>query len=101
MSTLFEDLCQGLQEAIEYEQGIGTAKVTTYKIEPVKKLSNDEIKNIRQKVGVTQKTFAVLMGVSCKTVEAWEKGRTHPTGPACRLLGLLANGNMSSFNLIR
>ena len=28
------------------------------------------------------------MGVSVKTVEAWEAGRNHPDGPACRLLEL-------------
>ena len=39
MSELFNDLRQGLQEAIDYEKGIGIAKVTSYKIEPVKRLS--------------------------------------------------------------
>ena len=29
------------------------------------------------------------MGVSKKTVEAWEGGRTHPTGPAFRLMNIL------------
>ena len=28
------------------------------------------------------------MGVSVKTVEAWEAGRKHPDGAACRLLYL-------------
>lgn len=50
MNSLFEDLCTGLQEAIDFEKGIGVAK---------------------------------------KTVEAWECGRTHPTGPAFRLLDIL------------
>ena len=64
MSELFNDLRQGLQEAIDYEKGVGTAKVTSYKIEPVKRLSNLEIKSIGQKVGMTQITFADCMGVS-------------------------------------
>ena len=44
------------------------------------------------KAGMTQSVFAAYMGVSKKTVEAWEGGRTHPTGPACRLLHILASG---------
>ena len=44
MSELFDDLRQGLQEAIDYEKGTGPAKVRTYTIEPVKKLSHYEIK---------------------------------------------------------
>lgn len=38
---------------------------------------------------MTQKVFANYMGVSLKTVEAWENGINHPVGPACRLLSLL------------
>ncbi len=36
MSTLFDDLKQGLQEAIAYEKGQGTARIKTYTIAPVK-----------------------------------------------------------------
>ncbi len=44
------------------------------------------------KVGMTQSVFATYMEVSKKTMEAWKGGRTHPTGPACRLLHILALG---------
>ncbi len=90
MSALFEDLKEGLQEAIDYERGKGTAKRTTYVIDPVKRYSNVDIKRIRNRAGMTQAVFADYLGVSPKTVEAWELGRTHPTGPANRLLDILA-----------
>lgn len=90
MSALFEDLKEGLQEAIDYERGKGSAKRTTYVIDPVKKYSNVDIKKIRNRAGMTQAVFADYLGVSPKTVEAWELGRTHPTGPANRLLDILA-----------
>ena len=35
--------------------------------------------------------FAQYMGVSVKTVEAWEAGRNHPVGAACRLLAMTKN----------
>jgi len=92
VSELFDDLSQGLKEAIEFEKGRGRAKATTYIIEPVKKYSNTEIRDIRNKAGMTQSVFASYMGVSPKTVEAWENGRTHPTGPAYRLLSILSSG---------
>ena len=90
MSALFEDLKEGLQEAIDYERGKGSAKRTTYVIDPVKKYSNVDIKKIRTRAGMTQAVFADYLGVSPKTIEAWELGRTHPTGPANRLLDILA-----------
>ena len=50
-----------------------------------------EIKEIRKAAGLSLGAMASYMGVSQKTVEAWESGRNHPTGPALRLLELLKN----------
>ena len=75
--------------AIAYEKGRGKARVKTYMIMPVKEYTNKEIREIRMKAGMTQSVFAAYMGVSKKTVEAWECGRTHPTGPVFRLLDVL------------
>ena len=90
MNSLFDDLKQGLEEAIDYEKGIGKAKEKTYMILPVKEYSGKEIRKIRMDAGMTQSVFAAYMGVSVKTVEAWEGGRTHPTGPVFRLLEILS-----------
>jgi putative transcriptional regulator len=100
MKSLFDDLTTGLQQAIDYEKGAGKAKTRTLMIDPVKKYSNDEIKAIRNKAGMTQAVFANYMGVSKKTVEAWELGRTHPTGPAYRLLDILESGKEQELSFI-
>jgi putative transcriptional regulator len=92
MTSLFDDLKEGLQEAIAFAKGEGPARITRFEIEPVKKFSNTDIRRIRMNAEMTQAVFALYMGVSVKTVEAWENGRTHPTGPACRLLKILAEG---------
>lgn len=92
MINLFEDLRTGLQQAIDFEKNNAPARKTTYVISPVKEYSCAEIKDIRNNAGMTQTVFANFMGVSKKTVEAWECGRTHPTGPAFRLMNLLYNG---------
>lgn len=101
MSTLFDDLREGLQEAIDYEKGNCRAKTTSFMIEPVKRYSNKEIKEVRNKAGMTQVTFASYLGVSVKTVEAWELGRTHPTGPAYRLIQILAEDKQDSLSFIK
>ena len=95
MSSLFDDLKEGLEEAIAYEKGTGEATVKTYMILPIREYSGKEIRDVRKKAGMTQSVFASYMGVSIKTVEAWEGGRTHPTGPVFRLLdSLSANDEM-------
>ena len=100
MGSLFDDLKEGLQEAIDFEKGNGKAKTVTFMIEPVKKYSNEDIKKIRNKAGMTQAVFANYMGVSPKTVEAWELGRTHPTGPAYRLLNILDQGKEAELSFV-
>ncbi|MGN1111135.1 MAG: helix-turn-helix domain-containing protein [Oscillospiraceae bacterium] len=42
---------------------------------------------------MTQSTFAALMGVSPKTVEAWEAGTNVPLDTARRMLELLQTDN--------
>lgn len=46
---------------------------------------------------MTQKILAEYMGVSAKTVEAWETGTSHPSGSACRLLSILDAGTPTEF----
>lgn len=90
MNTLFEDLQEGLQQAIDFANGKGSARTRTFTIVPVTEYSKEQIRDIRIKAHMTQHVFASFLGVSVKTVEAWEGGRTHPTGPAYRLMHLLA-----------
>ena len=100
MVSLFDDLKQGLEEAVAYEKGNGKARVKTYMIMPIKRYSNKEIRDIRMRAGMTQSVFASYMGVSKKTIEAWECGRTHPTGPAFRLLDILANDDLDETDFV-
>jgi len=49
-----------------------------------------DIKDIRKKYNMSQEKFAVLLGVSKRTLEGWEQGRRKPRGPARRLLQVVA-----------
>ncbi len=89
MSSMFESIAKGLTEAIEFEQGARTARRNTVKVTPPSEFSAAEIKQIRRKAGLTQLAFANVLGVSTKTVEAWECGRNRPDGTARRMMGLL------------
>lgn len=86
--NVFEDIKVGLNQAIDYEKGKLSAKTTVLEIAPIEIYSAQEIRSIRQSTGLTQKKFAMFLGVSVKTVEAWESGRNRPEGSACRMLAL-------------
>lgn len=71
--NIYESIMQGLNEAIAYEKGEKAARSNTVTIAPLPEVSASEIKELRQSLNMTQSTFAAVMGVSNKTVEAWEK----------------------------
>lgn len=101
MSDFFNALMVGLNEAVAIERGELKGKKTVYEIQPVKNYTNSEIKQIRNSVGMTQVLFADYMGVSSKTVEAWESGKNHPTGTACRLISMLENKTFETLPFVR
>lgn len=60
---------------------------------PVKKYKAIEIQRIRKSTGMSQRVFASYLGVSEKTVEAWEMGINQPSGAASRLLNMMEINN--------
>ena len=98
MSEAFEILSSSLDEAIENakaDKKFLREETISIEIEPLKQYSAAEIKKIRSKTGLTQSLFAKWIGVSTRTVEAWEAGRNKPSGPSSRLLGLLQSDRLS------
>lgn len=61
-------------------------------VTPFPKYKKEDVKSIRKKLGLTQHVFASVMGVSSKTVEAWESGQNAPSGSSSRMLQLLDAG---------
>lgn len=90
MNSVYESIMTGLTEAIEdtkaSEKKLKRRVVT---IVPVKEYTAEEVKKIRSTTGFSQKLFASYMGVSDKTVEAWEAGINRPSGAASRILSMM------------
>ena len=87
--NVYESIMQGLTEAVDYQQGKITARKTKLTIKPVTTFNTEDIKQIRKKTGLSQVMFAGSLGVSPKTVEAWENGRNKPEGASRRLLEIV------------
>lgn len=87
--SFYEDIVQGLNEAIEYKKGNVKLKTSNVTIAPLPEIKSSQIKDIRKSLDMTQGIFAAVMGVSVKTVEAWEAGTNAPSGTARRMLSLL------------
>ncbi len=72
------EILEGLREFKAYERG--EIELNTHVIATPDPLI------ARKKTGLSQSAFAALMGVSLRTLQAWEQGRRKPSGPASLLL---------------
>lgn len=104
---MFDSIMTGLREALEYERGNNNAGRSRVRekppqIRPVKEYSKEKIKNIRLDLNLSQRAFAEVLGVSHKTVEAWESGRNHPAGSASRIIEILEkdNGVLEHYDMV-
>ena len=52
----------------------------------VSKVRLSAVAEARASVGLSQQEFALLLGVSARTLQDWEQGRREPTGAARTLL---------------
>lgn len=81
----FSGIMEGLNEALAYEKGKANAKTFARK----QSLPEVNVTEIRNSLCMTQKGFASVLGVSSRTVEAWECGKSTPTPTAKKLLFLI------------
>ncbi len=83
----FSGIMSGLEEALAYEKG--TTKSAT--LARKRSLPDVDPRAIRKTMKMTQKDFAGILGVSTRTVESWESGRSSPTPTAKNLMFLIQN----------
>lgn len=93
MGKFFDDLKEGLEEALAYTQGKITLKSEIIEIPdaPTEYKAND-IKRIREKYHYSQGVFAKILNVSPRTVQSWEAGKRVPNHAALRLLEIIDKG---------
>jgi putative transcriptional regulator len=75
----FAKLAASIKEAGEIKVG-HQAPSRMYEIKP------PDIRMVRERLDVSQDQFAVMIGVSTRTLQNWEQGRRQPEGPAKALL---------------
>lgn len=83
MTSAFESISQGLQEAIDLNDG----KKVAAKIHRAPKVN---VAEIRGNLGMTQMEFAAKFCISVSTLRHWERGDRNPQGPALALLNVVA-----------
>ena len=79
----FQLLVASIKEAGEIKSGKKNAS-------SVFEMHAPDIKAVRNSMGMSQSEFALMIGVSARTLQNWEQGRRKPEGPAKALLRVVA-----------
>ena len=76
---LFNELLKSVKQGRE---------IMNHRMKPVRTFTftESEVRKIRDRYGLSQDKFAILMGISTATLRNWEQGRRKPEGPARVLL---------------
>lgn len=78
MPSEIEKFQSDLLESVRQMRRGQAARVTKVKV--------PQAAEARARVGLSQQEFAILLGVSARTLQDWEQGRREPTGAAKTLL---------------
>lgn len=81
----FDKLVRGVREMKRHMAGKVVAGVR------VTRLTEPDVRAIREAADISQAQFAKLIGVNLRTLQNWEQQRTRPTGAARALLKIVAS----------
>ncbi len=83
MTSTFDSIAQGIQEAIDLNNG-KKVEAKTHRPPEV------DVAEIRSNLGLIQIEFASKFCISVSTLRHWERGDRKPHGPALALLHVVA-----------
>src|SRR5688500_16453419 len=86
----FQVLLQSVQEAVDHHEGRRSDSEFRITVLPGRPepMEAAEVQALRDRIGVSQRVFAMTLNVSVKTVQAWESGARIADGGNLRLLRL-------------
>ncbi len=83
-----------LESVTDFAEQLACGKVQTLRSttinlpEPLPARSAAQVRAVREKLGVSQALFAVLLNLPTRTVSSWENSQRKPSGAALKLLEL-------------
>ncbi len=89
----FEELKTSLEEAVDYKRGDRRKARVSVRTVSMPEYKAEEIARLRTQLRLSQRALGAALGVSTRTVEAWEAGRNIPNGTARHLLYLMEKDN--------
>jgi len=79
----FEETRDPWEEALQSLRDVKAGRIGR-----ITKISTSPLVSTRLKAGLSQAQFAILLGVSVRTLQDWEQGRRQPSGAARTLIAI-------------
>lgn len=95
------DVMASIHETAEGLTGAGVMSKQTMRefdelcLTPVRPLTPEEIRELREREGASQAVFARYLNVTPGLVSQWERGEKHPQGTSLKLLALVAKNGLN------
>ena len=80
--TIGAELIEAMEDALAYTKG----KRAGHRVH---KFGPEDVRMVRANLKMTQAEFARTFHLGLKTLQKWERGERHPTGPAAALLQVI------------
>lgn len=87
--TYYESLKAGLEDAVAFINGDQSRGRILRRENHIPNYKAEDVTRARKDLNMSQRTLAIALGVSTRTVEAWEAGQNEPSGAARNLLFLI------------
>ena len=84
----YDRLTESLEQAVAYKNGDKSRVRVSVREITIPEYKATDITQLRSALCLSQRGLALAMGVSARTVEAWEAGRNTPCGSSRHLLYL-------------
>lgn len=89
--TLSEQLRLNTNEYVKESKGeTNNTKILKIKVLDTDVYNSQTVIDVRKQLDLTQSELSMVLGVSARTVESWEQGRSTPSGSAQRLLDVIS-----------
>ncbi len=87
--NLFDEISSGMDDMRAHRGRKVTLRTTKLSAPPAPHLRTGEIRQVRERLGVSQAVFAYMLRVNPRTLQRWEQGQNKPNDQAVVLIKLV------------
>lgn len=98
------DVMAAIHETMESLYDVGAIDKHTMRrfdeacLTPIRTLTPEEIRSIRERENVSQSVFAHYLNVTSSLISKWERGEKRPAGPSLKLLSIVDKKGLSAIS---